>query len=191
MTTERAPRAAEVICPGCGAAGVRAVPEVCADRTAMRDGLADRLARTPEVASRFDGWLHFLEGMVMVGVGVALAYSGVESRKPLYTIGGSLLAVLLLVGTIVVVRGEGRDRALVTAGEPRADALWRSAYYCPGCASVFCAGGTPWQGLLTPEQFKKLVWTEAGYAKQLEERFEDVDLPPGTTTGPPGSRDHA
>ncbi|MEU6218733.1 hypothetical protein ABZ845_14620 [Streptomyces sp. NPDC047022] len=157
----------------------------------MRDGLADRLARTPGVASRFDGCLHFVEGMVMVGVGVALAYSGIDGHRPLYTAGGSLLAVLLFVGTVVVVRGEGRDRALVTAGEPRADALWRSAYYCPGCASVFCADRTPWQGLLTPEQFKKFVWTEAGYGKQLEERFKDVDLPPGVLTGPGGSRDHA
>jgi hypothetical protein len=157
----------------------------------MRDGLSDRLARTPGVASRFDGCLHFVEGMVMVGVGAALAYSGIDNGKPLYAVGGSLLAVLLFVGTIVVVRGESRERSLVEAGEPRADALWRSAYYCPGCASVFCAAGTPWQGLLTPEQFKKLVWTEAGYAKQLEERFEDVDLPPGILTGPGGAQDHA
>lgn len=157
----------------------------------MRDGLSDRLARTPGVASRFDGCLHFVEGMVMAGIGVALAWSGIDKDEPLYTIGGSLLAVLLFIGTIVVVRNEGRDRALVAAGEHRADALWRSAYYCPGCASVFCPGGTPWQGLLTPEQFKKLVWTEAGYGKQLEERFDDVDLPPGILTGPGGPQDHA
>ncbi|GAA3826505.1 hypothetical protein ACFQ0G_15785 [Streptomyces chiangmaiensis] len=157
----------------------------------MRAGLADRLARTPGVSSRFDGCLHFVEGMLMAGIGVALAYSGIDKDKPLHTIGGSLLAVLLFVGTVVVVRGEGRERALVEAGEPRADALWRSAYWCPGCESVFCPGGTPWQGLLTPEQFKKFVWTEAGYGKQLEERFEDVDLPPGILTGPGGDRDHA
>lgn len=191
MATEKAPKAIEVICPGCGSAGARAVPEVCDDQSCMRAGLADRLARTPSVSSRFDGCLHFVEGMVMVAVGVALAYSGIDNDKPLYTIGGSLLAVLLFVGTVVVVRGEGRDRALVAAGEPRADALWRSAYNCPACESVFCPGGGPWQGLLTPEQFKKFVWTEAGYGKQLEERFKDVDLPPGILTGPGGERDHA
>ncbi|MGI5136116.1 MULTISPECIES: hypothetical protein [unclassified Streptomyces] len=191
MATERAPGAVEAICPGCASAGVRTVPEICADHAAMREGLADRLARTPGVPSRFDRFLHFAEGLLMAGVGVVLAYDGIGSGKPLFTIGGSLLAVLLFAGTIVVVRGEGRERAVVAAGEPRADALWRSAYYCPGCASVFCPDGAPWQGLLTPEQFKKFVWTEAGYGKQLEERFTDVDVPPGILTGPGGDRDHA
>jgi hypothetical protein len=180
-----------VICPRCGSAAVRAVPEVCADHTAMRDGLADRLARSPDAPSRFDGRMHFLEGMLMVGVGVALAYSGIDNDKPLYTVGGSLIAVLLLVGTVFVLRREARERALVAAGEPRADALWRPAYHCTACASVFCPGGAPWQGLLTPEQFKKFLWTEAGYGKQLEERFRDVDLPPGIPAGPGGTRDHA
>lgn len=180
-----------MICPGCGSAGARTVPEICADHGAMRDGLADRLARSPDAPSRFDTGLHFLEGMLMVGIGVALAYGGIDNDKPLYTIGGSLLAVLLFVGTIVVVRGEGRERAIVAAGEPGAEVLWRSAYYCPGCASVFCPGGTPWQGLLTPEQFKKFMWTEAGYGKQLEEPFKDVEVPPGILTGPGGAQDHA
>ncbi|MFC3574665.1 hypothetical protein ACFOZ0_15555 [Streptomyces yaanensis] len=178
MAPESVPEAVDVICPGCGAAGARPVPEICADHASMRDGLADRLARSPDAPTRLDRGLHFVEGMLMVGVGVALAYEGIRYDKALYTVGGSLLAVLLFVGTIVVVRGEGRERAFVTAGEPRADALWRSAYYCPGCASVFCPGGTPWQGLLTPEQFKKFVWTEAGYGKRLEERFTDVELSP-------------
>ncbi|MCW7942520.1 hypothetical protein AAW14_10770 [Streptomyces hygroscopicus] len=190
MATESAPGAVEVICPGCGSAGARTVPEVSVDHTAMRDGLSDRLAPSPGAPSRFDGCVHFVEGMLMAGIGVALAYSGIDNDKPLYTIGGSLLAVLLFVGTIVVVRGEGRERARVEAGESRADALWRSAYYCSGCASVFCPGGTPWQGLLTPEQFKKFMWTEAGYGKQLEEQFKDVDLPPGILTGPGGTQDH-
>ncbi|MEU6367927.1 hypothetical protein ABZ876_19830 [Streptomyces sp. NPDC046931] len=191
MTTQGARGAVEVICPGCASAGARAVPEVCADHAAGREGLADRLARSPGVPSRFDSFLHFVEGMLMVGVGVALAYGGVDDDQPFFTVGGSLLAVLVFAGTIVVVRGEGRERALVAAGAPRADALWRSAYYCAGCASVFCPGGAPWQGRLTPEQFKKLVWTEAGYGKQLEERFTDVELPPGIPAGPGGSPDHA
>ncbi|MEU6098859.1 hypothetical protein [Streptomyces sp. NPDC047079] len=191
MATESARGAVEVICPGCASARARAVPEVCADHAARREGLADRLARAPGVPSRFDSCLHFVEGMLMAGVGVALAYGGVDGDKPLYTVGGSLLAVLVFVGTIVVVRGEGRERALVAAGAPRADTLWRSAYHCPGCASVFCPGGAPWQGRLTPEQFKKLVWTEAGYGKQLEERFTDVRLPPGISAGPGGNPDHA
>ncbi|MGV9562298.1 hypothetical protein [Streptomyces sp. NPDC003480] len=191
MATESAPEAVEVICPGCGSADARSAAEVCADQTARSQGLADRLARSPDAPSRFDSCLHFAEGMLMAGVGVALAYDGMDGGKPLYTAGGALLAVLVIIGTFVVVRGEGRERALVAAGAPRADALWRSAYYCAGCASVFCPGGTPWQGRLTPEQFRKLVWTEAGYGRQLEEQFTDVELPPGVPAGPGGGPDHA
>ncbi|MFF3511393.1 hypothetical protein [Streptomyces sp. NPDC002573] len=191
MATESAPGAVEVICPACDSAGARAVPEVCAEQTARSEGLADRLARSPEVSSRSDSRLHFAEGMLMAGVGVVLAYEGFVGHKPLYTAGGTLLAVLVFIGTVFVVRNEARERAHVAAGAPHADALWRSAYYCAGCASVFCSGGTPWQGRLTPEQFKKLVWTEAGYGQQLEERFADVELPPGVPAGPGGSPDHA
>ncbi|MFF3904709.1 hypothetical protein ACFYZJ_01630 [Streptomyces sp. NPDC001848] len=184
MATESSPEAVDVKCPGCGSAAVRSVPEVCADHASMRDGLADRLARSPGAPTRFDSGVHCLEGMLLAGVGIALAYGGIAHHRPPYTAGGALLAALLLVGTAVVVRREARERALVTAGESRAEALWRPAYHCAGCASVFCPGGTPWQGLLTPEQFKKFVWTEAGYDKELEERFTDVDLPPGIPTGP-------
>ncbi|MGW1157914.1 hypothetical protein ACWD5Q_14905 [Streptomyces sp. NPDC002513] len=190
MATESARGAVGVICPGCGSPRARPVPEVCAGRTARSEGLADRLAGSPDVPSRFDSSLHVVEGMLLAGVGIAVAYGGIDGGKPLHTAGGCLLAVLLLIGTIVVVRGESRERALVAAGAPHAHALWRSAYYCAGCASVFCPGGTPWQGRLTPEQFKKLVWTEAGYGPQLEERFTDVHLPSGIPAGPGGSPDH-
>lgn len=63
-----------------------------------------------------------------------------------------------MVGAIAVVRGDGQEKAAVEAGEARADWLWRSAHYCYGCEAVFCPGGSPWRGMLTPEQFKKLVW---------------------------------
>ncbi|MFJ3821800.1 hypothetical protein [Streptomyces nodosus] len=191
MTTESAPREAGPKCPGCGSSGVRAVPEIYDDHAAGRAGLADRLARAPGAPTRFDCGLHVVEGMVMAGIGVALAHHGITRDKPLHAVGGSLLALLLFVGTLLVVRGEVRQRAVVAAGEHRAEALWRPSYHCSSCASVFCPDGTPWQGLLTPEQFKKYVWTEAGYGEQLEERFKDVDLPPVAPAVPGGGRDHA
>ncbi|MFI9644944.1 hypothetical protein ACIHAA_01405 [Streptomyces sp. NPDC052040] len=191
MATQSAHGAAEVRCPGCGPGGARAVPEVCADPAARREGLADRLARSPEAPSRFDSGLHFAEGMLMAAVGIALACGGIRGGKPLFTAGGSLLAVVLFVGTLVVVRGETRERVLVAAGAPRAEALWRPAYHCTGCGSVFCPGGTPWPGRLTPEQFRKLVWTEAGHGPQLEERAAEAELPPGLQAGPTGSPGHA
>lgn len=167
-------------CPGCGgAATARTVPEACADPASVREGLADRLAGQPEAASRGDSYLHLAEGLLLTGVCAGLAYSGVQNDKPLYTIGGSLLTVLLLVGTILVIRGERRERRVVAAGKERAEELWRSASYCSACAAVFFPGGAPWQGLLTPEQFKKFVWTNAGYEKQLDDKLKEVPLPPG------------
>jgi hypothetical protein len=177
-------------CPGCGGTATRAVPDVCADHDAVRSGLADRLAGKPETASRFDSGLHFVEGTVMAGVCAGLAYSGVQSGNPLYTIGGSLLAVLLFAGTLLVIRGEARGRRRVAQGEERADRLWTAASYCSSCAAVFFPGGDPWQGSLTPEQFRKYVWTDAGYGEQLDAELQDVDLPPGIPVRPGGAPDH-
>ncbi|WP_350284001.1 hypothetical protein [Streptomyces graminofaciens] len=191
MSTQKAEGPVAVICPGCGGAAARTVAETCADPESRSSGLTDRLARSPGAASRSDSVTHFVEGMVLTFIGAALAYEGVRSDKPLYTIGGSLLAILLFVGTIVVIRGEARDRSLTSAGKARTDRLWRTASYCPSCASVFFPGGSPWQGLLTPEQFKKYIWTEAGFAEQLEEKDKDVALPPGLPAiGPGGTPDH-
>ncbi|MEW2402982.1 hypothetical protein [Streptomyces sp. NPDC046862] len=147
------------------------------------------------MTSRGDSALHVVEGALMTGVGAGLAYSGVQLDKPLYTIGGSLLAVLLFVGTILVVGGEARQRRVVAAGEARAEELWHSACHCSGCGAVFYPGGTPWPGPLTPEQFQKYVWTEAGYPNELEQKVKDVALPPGIPVRDPvhqaGAADHA
>ncbi|GAA3786074.1 hypothetical protein ACFS5L_38115 [Streptomyces phyllanthi] len=192
MVSEGAREPARVTCPGCGdSAAARAVPEICADPASVPDGLADRLARQPDAASRGDSWLHFAEGLLMAGVGAALAYSGIQSDEPLYTIGGSLLAVLLFAGTVLVVRGEARGRRVVEAGEERASELWRPASYCSACGTVFFPGGDPWEGPLTPEQFQKFVWTEAGYGKHLDTELKDVALPPGIPVRAGGSPDHA
>ncbi|MER6015032.1 hypothetical protein [Streptomyces bluensis] len=191
MESVGAPEPARAKCPGCEGTEVRSVQETRADPASLRDGLSDRLASEPGVASRGDSWLHCVEGALMTGVGAGLAYSGVQGDKPLYTIGGSLLAVLLLVGTAAVIRGEARERRVVAAGRARAEELSRSASYCPGCASVFYADGTPWQGVLTPEQYQKYVWTEAGYGTRLDAAAKDVALPPGIPVRQGGAPGHA
>ncbi|MDX2826361.1 hypothetical protein PV416_36155, partial [Streptomyces ipomoeae] len=177
-----------VVCPGCGATGpsVRTVAETCADPEARRGGLVDRLAKAPGVHSGSDSVLHFLEGMVLSGIGVGLAYSGVQNDKPLYTIGGSILAVLLFVGTLAVIRDERRERNIVASGRARAEGLWSPAYHCSSCDSVFYPGGSPWPGPLTPEQFKKYVWTEAGFDKLFDKQMKGVDLPPRPPAAPGG-----
>ncbi|MFD9905240.1 hypothetical protein [Streptomyces sp. NPDC059063] len=153
-------------------------------KEARRGGLGTRLAKGPGKAG--DGPLHFLEGMVLVALSLAWAYMGTDQGKPLYVGGGIGLAVLLFVATLLVVRGDGREKAAEEAGRERADRLWLPAHYCPDCVSVFCPEGTPWRGLLTPEQFKKLVWTEAGYGDQLApgDEAKDAVVPPGTVVRP-------
>ncbi|MEU6676486.1 hypothetical protein [Streptomyces sp. NPDC046925] len=179
METERAGEAPGVACPGCGGVEVRTVEQARGGKGAMREDLFGRLAPGPDKGG--DGCLHFAEGIVLTGLGVALAYTGVQQDKPLYTVGGAALALICLLGTFVVVRGDGREKAAAEAGAARANQLWQPAHYCYGCTSVFCPGGTPWQGVLTPEAFKKLVWTEADYADQLlpGDKAKDAKLPSG------------
>ncbi|WP_333745508.1 hypothetical protein [Streptomyces sp. IBSBF 2950] len=181
---------APVTCPRCGASGpaVRTVPDACADPDSRRSGLSDRLSKAPGAHSRFDSFTHFLEGMVLAGIGAGLAHSGVQSDKPLYTVGGSILAVLLFAGTLWVIRGEARERAAVTAGGPRADALWRPAHHCASCDGVFYPTGSPWPVPLTTDQFRKYVWTEAGFERYMEGRLATVELPPRTPAGPADPR---
>ncbi|MEU6673859.1 hypothetical protein [Streptomyces sp. NPDC046925] len=49
---------------------------------------------------------------------------------------------------------------------------------------MFCPGGSPWQGVLTTEQFKKLVWRQGRYDRQLQpgDKAKDAEIPPGTLT---------
>jgi hypothetical protein len=192
MPTEKSEVPAEdpapVVCPRCGASGpsVRTVPDACADPDSPRSGLSDRLAKAPGTHSRFDSFTHFLEGLVLAGIGAGLAYSGVQNDKPLYTVGGAILAVLLFAGTLWVIRGESRERATVTAGKPRAEDLWRPAHHCASCESVFYPTGSPWPGPLTTDQFRKYVWTEAGFDQHMDARLAEVELPPRTPADPTG-----
>ncbi|MGR8009064.1 hypothetical protein [Streptomyces hypolithicus] len=104
---------------------------------------------------------------------------GMEQGKPLHTLGGAVLAVLAFAATIAVVRGDSREKAAEQAGQPRADQLWLPAHYCVACEVVFCPAGGPWLGRLTVEQFKEMLWTEAGYADQLApgDKAKDAVLP--------------
>ncbi|MFJ3338912.1 hypothetical protein [Streptomyces sp. NPDC086766] len=60
--------------------------------------------------------LHLIEGMVLTGMGVALAATSVGQDKPLYTAGGVLLALVCSFGTFAVVRDDRREKAAAEAG---------------------------------------------------------------------------
>ncbi|MCF3120207.1 hypothetical protein IPZ68_10910 [Streptomyces arenae] len=169
----------DVSCPGCGSTDVRTVEQAQTGKRAIRDGLHSRLAPEPDKTG--DGCMHFAEGMVLTALGVGLVYTGVQQEKPLYVIGGAVLALVCFFGTFFVVRGDRGEEAAALAGMPLAEPLWRPAHYCVGCTSVFCPGNTPWRGTLTPEQFKKLVWTQAGCADQLPagDKAKDAQIPEG------------
>ncbi|MEU7576706.1 hypothetical protein AB0B50_03785 [Streptomyces sp. NPDC041068] len=166
-----------LMCPGCGGVEVRTVEEARQRKGARRHGLYDRLDPGPDKTG--DGCMHFAEGMLLTALGIGLVYMGVDQHKPLYSLGGAALALVCFFGTFMVVRSDRREKDAAEAGYPRAERLWQPAHYCYGCTSVFCPGGTPWRGVLTPEQFKKLVWTEAGYADQLlaGDKAKDAQIP--------------
>lgn len=116
-------------------------------------------------------------GRVGVGAESQGPGEGADGKVP-YTVGGALLALVCFFGTFAVVRGDRREKAAAEAGTPRAERLWRPAHYCYGCTSVFCPGDTP-------EQFKKLVWTEAGYGDQpaVGDMEKEAEVPSGVLPG--------
>ncbi|MGW1993766.1 hypothetical protein [Embleya sp. NPDC001921] len=180
MANHEAAQPTGVRCPNCGGSEARSVENALSAKGASRKNLHDRLAKGPNTSG--DGCLHFVEGMVMVAMAIGFAYTGVANDKPLYTIGGAVVAVLLFVGTIAVVRGDRHDKDSESAGEARADPMWKPAHYCPACEAVFCPGDTPWRGTLAPEQFKRLVWRSAGYEHLLApgDKAKTAEIPEGT-----------
>ncbi|MFG3256212.1 hypothetical protein [Streptomyces sp. NPDC048172] len=178
MATDETARPVGVICPRCGGSEARPVAEARGGKGAFRKELGTRLQKSPEKSG--DGCLHFIEGMVLTGMGAALAYTGVDQEKPLYLAGGVVLALICFFGTIAVVRGDRREKDAEEDGLAKADWLWEPAHYCYGCEGVFCPGGTPWLGVLDTDQFKKMVWTEAGYGDQLTDKSKNAEVPPGT-----------
>ncbi|MBB5105081.1 hypothetical protein [Streptomyces spectabilis] len=178
MSPAGASRSADVTCPGCGAPRTVAV-----DDAAVGRGLRRRLARAPLPAR--EALLHAAEGALLVALTLGWAAMGRDQGKPLYVIGALALTAVVAVVTSAVVRGDLRGRLAVRVGAARADPYWKAARHCPGCDTVFCPRGTPWRGALTPEQFKKLVWTQGGYADRLApgDGARAAEVPPGTVAG--------
>ncbi|TGB13791.1 hypothetical protein E2651_08265 [Streptomyces sp. MZ04] len=169
------------MCPRCGGAEVRTVEQAQSGKGALTKSLGTRLAKGPEKSG--DGCIHFVEGLVLsLVIGGGLVYQGDEENNQLYTVGGVVLGLLILAVTFAVVRHDGREKDAETSGETLANEFWLPAHYCYGCEGVFCPGGTPWQGVLTPEQFKKLVWRQGRYDRQLQpgDKAKDTEVPPGT-----------
>ncbi|WP_237330394.1 hypothetical protein [Streptomyces sp. BA2] len=181
MTTDTTPGPPTPICPRCGGAEVRTVEQAQSGKGALTKNLGSRLAKGPEKSG--DGCIHFAEGLVLsLVIGGGLVYQGDVENNQLYTVGGVVLGLLILAATIAVVRADGRDKDAETSGETLANEYWMPAHYCYNCEGVFCPDGTPWQGVLTTEQFKKLVWRQGRYDRQLQpgDKAKDAEIPPGT-----------
>ncbi|MFD5766879.1 hypothetical protein ACFWIN_13775 [Streptomyces sp. NPDC127049] len=105
-----------VACPLCGAAGTAAVAE----------------------ATETSGCMHFAEGTVLaLMAGAAGKYYADDRDWPWLTAVGAVVAVLLLVGTIAVVRGENRDARRARSAVDRAAAAGTVAtHYCAACGEA-------------------------------------------------------
>lgn len=155
-----------VACPGCR--GWENVPVAAArvDERGRREKLPHRLAIAP--AASGDWWIHLIEGLLLAFVaGAAGAYYAEERDLPWLTAAGGVAAVLVAAATIAIIRGEILEERRVRNGRPRANTLSAGARYCYPCRGVFYPG-SPWPGVLTPEQFRHHVWTGAGYGEQLD-----------------------
>ncbi|MDT0323104.1 hypothetical protein [Streptomyces millisiae] len=153
-------------CPGCRTWENVPVAEARVDERGRAEKLPTRLAIAP--APGGDRFMHAVEGvLIAVVAGAAGGYYAEERDLPWLTAVGAVAAVLILAATFAIVRGETRDERRVRDGRPRADALSAGARYCFRCRGVFHSGAH-WPGVLTPEQFRHLVWTGAGYGDQLD-----------------------
>lgn len=156
-----------VACPGCHTWENVPVAQARTDERGRRDKLATRLAPAPEDHGM--GLMHFCEGLVLaVMAGAAGTYYADERDLPWLTAAGAAAGVLILVATIAIVRGEAREARQVRAGAPQAAALSDAARYCYTCRGVFCPSQHPWPGVVTPEHFRRHVWTAAGYGDRLD-----------------------
>ncbi|MEU9113592.1 hypothetical protein AB0D04_17860 [Streptomyces sp. NPDC048483] len=165
-----------VTCPGCQTRENVSVAEARTDKRGRREDLTTRLASAPNHTG--DGCIHFCEGIVLAFVaGAAGKYFADERHLPWLTAVGAVVAVLIVVATIAIVRGETRDARRVRAGASRADALTAEARYCSTCQGVFYPSGHPWPGIVTPEHFRHHVWTAAGYGDQLDPKAKATELP--------------
>ncbi|MCJ0874089.1 hypothetical protein [Streptomyces sp. AP-93] len=152
-----------VVCPGCGTGENVPVADVQRGKDLIR------LALAPNKTG--DGCMNFIEGAVIAGLAAgAGAYYADDRGRPWLVPVGIVAALLVMVGTIAVIRSEGRDKRRVEAGAARAVEAAGGARYCSPCEGVFFPSGGPWQGVATPERFRHHVWTAGGYGDQLDEK---------------------
>lgn len=82
----------------------------------------------------------------------------------------SVLAGTGTVGFCVALGRSFRRNARVRAGRPAAEAVWHRGWYCERCGVVYFQPGEQPSGTaegqtLSPEQFRRLVWSAGGYGQ--------------------------
>ncbi|MFF8409311.1 hypothetical protein [Streptomyces omiyaensis] len=101
-----------------------------------RCGAADTTAAAE--ATEGSGCVHFAEGTVLaLMAGAAGTYYADERDLPWLTAVGAVVALLLLAGTVAVVRSENRDARRARAAVARAAAAGTAATrYCAACGEA-------------------------------------------------------
>lgn len=109
------------VCPWCGAENTEAVV------SEVPDG---------------NGCMHFIEGTVMAAMAAAAGKYYADARDwPWLTPVGAVVALLVLAGTIAVIRGDRRDRQRAQDAVDRAAAVAAGApRHCTECGDAFPAG---------------------------------------------------
>lgn len=159
-----------VMCPVC-----RTTDNVAAGGP-HKGRLASKLASGPNHTG--DGCMHFIEGIIIAAMAAGAGKYYADDRGwPWLIPVGLVVAVLIVVGTIALVRSEGKDKRRAQAGRPRAAEIIATARYCSTCEGVFFPRGVPFAGVLAPEQFRHYVWTEAGYGDQLDPEAKAAEPP--------------
>ncbi|MBZ4323781.1 hypothetical protein [Streptomyces huiliensis] len=167
-----------VPCPHCATTDNAPVAEARTDKRGYRVGLPNKLAPAPDHDAVVDGCAHFAEGLVLAGLaGFAADHFADKWGLPRSEVIGGIVAALMVVGLIFFLRSENRDARRVRAGRDRAAELTGDARYCFPCGGVFHPSGTPWQGLVTPDQYRRHVWTGAGYGDLLDGKGQAAPMP--------------
>jgi hypothetical protein len=143
-----------VACPGCSTRENVSVAEARTGRGERREDLTVKLASAPKDSG--NGCMHVVEGIMLALVaGLAGKYFADERDLPWLTAAGVVVAVLIVVATIAIVRGESRDARRAQDEAGRVAALTAEARFCYPCQGVFYPSGHPSPGIVTPEQFRQ------------------------------------
>ncbi|MFF1409762.1 hypothetical protein ACFVX6_08190 [Streptomyces sp. NPDC058289] len=112
MTNYGEAKGSQVACPGCGTADNVPVADVQRGK--------DRIRLAPAPNKTGDGCTNFVEGTVIAGlVAAAGAYYADDRDWPWLLPVGIIAALLVMVGTVAVIRSEGKDKRRVEAGAAR------------------------------------------------------------------------